>query len=40
MNNCQETRRRVRLTAWACAYEFENDSMVPDSKFDEECLKS
>lgn len=30
-----ETRKRVQLTLWAYAYEFEADSMVSDEKFDE-----
>jgi len=34
-----ETRRRILLTLWAYAYEFENNSIVPDSIFDAECLK-
>jgi hypothetical protein len=34
---CPETRLRVRLTAWAYAYEFENDSLVSDAEFDAAC---
>lgn len=34
---CEETRRRVRLTAWAYAYEFESDSLVDDATFDAAC---
>lgn len=32
-----ETKRRINLAVWAYAYEFENDSLVPDEKFDREC---
>lgn len=34
-----ETRRRIRLALWAFAYEFENDPLVPDGTFDDECKK-
>lgn len=34
---CDETRRRVRLTVWAYAYEIENDPLVDDATFDREC---
>lgn len=29
-----ETRRRIRLAAWAYAYEYRADSLVPDYVFD------
>ena len=32
-----ETRRRIRLSLWAYAYEFENASIVDDATFDAEC---
>ena len=35
---CQETRRRVRLTVWAYAYEIEQDPLVGDDEWDRECL--
>lgn len=31
-----ETRRRIKLSVWAYAYEFENKSLVPDAVFDVE----
>lgn len=34
---CSETRLRIRLSIWAYAYEFENDSMVSDAEFDAAC---
>lgn len=34
-----ERRRRILLTIWAYAYEFENVSLVPDHVFDEEARK-
>ena len=35
----QETRRRIKLSLWAYAYDFESDSMVSDGEFDDECKK-
>lgn len=32
-----ETRRRIKLSIWAYAYEFENVSLVPDALFDIHC---
>lgn len=34
-----ERRRRILLALWAYAYEFENDSIVTDDKFDRACKK-
>lgn len=34
----RETRRRVKLTVWAYAYEFQDDPLVSDAEFDGECL--
>jgi hypothetical protein len=34
-----ETRRRILLSLWAYAYEFEDDSLVPDHIFDSESKK-
>ena len=31
---CQETRRRIKLSVWAYAYEVENVSIVPDYMYD------
>lgn len=31
-----ERRRRILLSVWAYAYEFENTSLVSDARFDEE----
>lgn len=31
-----ETRRRIKLSVWAYAYEFESHSIVPDATFDME----
>lgn len=32
-----ETNRRIKLAVWAYAYEFADDSIVPDEVFDHEC---
>ena len=32
-----ETRRRIRVAAWAYAYEIENAPLVSDAEFDREC---
>lgn len=32
-----ETRRRIMLSIWAYAYEFENISLVSDAEFDKQC---
>ncbi|RID91843.1 hypothetical protein D2N39_11435 [Gemmobacter lutimaris] len=37
--HCDETRRRVRLTLWAYAYEFRHDALVPDAVFDAEARR-
>lgn len=34
-----ERRRRVRLALWAFAYEFKDESLVPDAVFDEEAMR-
>lgn len=34
-----ERRRRIVISVWAYAYEFENDSLVSDKEFDDECMK-
>lgn len=33
---CEETRRRIKLSIWAYAYEFRAHSIVPDAQFDVE----
>lgn len=35
---CQETRRRIKLSVWAWAYEFQNVSLVPDYLYDYESM--
>ena len=32
-----ERRRRILISLWAYAYEFESDSLVTDAEFDQEC---
>lgn len=32
-----ETRRRIMVAVWAYAYEFEDETVVPDAHFDAEC---
>lgn len=34
-----ETRRRIKLSMWAYAYEFLNSPVVSDADFDAECEK-
>lgn len=34
-----ETRRRIMVSIWAYAYEFENVSLVDDHRFDAECRR-
>ena len=34
-----ETRRRIRLSVWAYAYEFENETIVSDAKYDVESFQ-
>lgn len=36
---CEETRRRIRVSVWAYAYEILGRSMVSDDVFDAECRK-
>lgn len=35
----REIHRRIKVSIWAYAYEFENESLVSDAVFDAECLK-
>tara|TARA_Y100000389_G_scaffold204607_1_gene258311 strand:- start:1893 stop:2153 length:261 start_codon:yes stop_codon:yes gene_type:complete len=35
----EEIKRRIKLCIAAYAYEVKNDSIMPDSTFDEECKK-
>lgn len=35
----EEIKRRIKLCIAAYAYEIENDSIMPDTTFDEECKK-